>query len=50
MRAVQVLELIGSPEARAVLGLLAKGAPGARQKAQEALDRLAKRAKLETKP
>ncbi len=46
IRAIHVLELIGSPEARTVLQLLAKGAPAARQtwEAQAALDRLAKRA------
>ncbi len=45
MRAVQVLELIGNEEARAVLQSLAKGAAGARQTcdAQESLVRLQKR-------
>jgi hypothetical protein len=45
VRAVQVLERIGSPVAREVLALLAKGAPAARdtQEAKRALERLARR-------
>jgi hypothetical protein len=45
LRAVQALELIGSPEARSLLRGLGKGAPGAQQtrEAQESLDRLNKR-------
>jgi hypothetical protein len=44
-RAVEVLEGIGTPEARQVIAALAQGAPGARQTedARRALDRLAKR-------
>jgi hypothetical protein len=45
-RAIEVLESIGSPEARQVLSALAGGAPSARltQEAQESLRRLARRA------
>ena len=45
LRAVEVLEYIGTPEAQAVLKELAQGAPEARltQEAKAALDRLAKR-------
>ena len=44
LRAVQILELAGTPEARQLLQTLAKGAPGARltQAATEALDRLSR--------
>ena len=44
-RALEVLEQIGTPEARAVLKALAEGAPAARltQGAKVALERLAKR-------
>jgi len=51
LRAVQALEMIGSPEARDLLQALAKGAPGARQtrEAQESRDRLARRTKAEGK-
>lgn len=44
LRAIEVLELIGTAEARAVLETIAKGAPEARltQDAREALERLAK--------
>src|SRR5262249_28782096 len=44
MRALEVLEMIGTPEARQVLGALARGAPGARmtQEASAALERLAR--------
>jgi hypothetical protein len=50
LRAIWVLERIGTPEARAVLGDLAKGAPEARQtqEAQAALDFLDKRAAAKT--
>jgi hypothetical protein len=43
MRAVEVLERIGTAEARQVLQVIAQGAPGARltREAQEALKRLA---------
>jgi WD40 repeat protein len=46
MRALEVLEQVGSGEARQVLETLAKGAPGAlaTREAQAALDRLARRA------
>jgi hypothetical protein len=46
LRAVEVLEQIGTPEARQVLQTLAQGAPEARltQEAKASLDRLAKRA------
>ena len=45
IRAIQVLELISSPNAQEVLGTLAKGFPGAlvTKNAKESLDRLAKR-------
>ncbi len=45
LRAVEVLERIGTPEAREVLQMLAKGAPEARltQEAKASLERLAKR-------
>jgi hypothetical protein len=45
LRAVDVLELIGTPAAQAVLTRLAQGAPGARQteQAKASLERLAKR-------
>jgi hypothetical protein len=44
-RAIQVLELIRTPDARAVLEALARGAPGARdtEEAKAALDRWARR-------
>jgi hypothetical protein len=44
LRAVQALERIGSPQARAILRALARGAPVARQtqEAKEALERLAR--------
>ncbi|OAI53139.1 hypothetical protein AYO44_16275 [Planctomycetaceae bacterium SCGC AG-212-F19] len=44
LRAVEVLERLGTPDARQVLQVLAQGAAGARQtrEAQAALDRLAK--------
>jgi RNA polymerase sigma factor (sigma-70 family) len=44
LRAVQILELAGTPAARQLLQTLAKGAPGARltQAANEALDRLSR--------
>jgi hypothetical protein len=44
LRAVEVLEWAGTPEARAALAELAKGMPGARltREAQASLDRLAK--------
>ncbi|MCY2932158.1 MAG: hypothetical protein NTV86_22215, partial [Planctomycetota bacterium] len=47
LRAVRVLERIGTPEARDLLGELAKGAAGARgtQQAQEAISRLGGAAK-----
>jgi len=46
LRAIWVLKCIGAPEARAVLGDLAKGAPEARQtqEAKAAVDWLDKRA------
>jgi dipeptidyl aminopeptidase/acylaminoacyl peptidase len=46
LRAVEVLELIGTPDARAMLETLAKGAEGARltREAKASLDRLNKRA------
>jgi hypothetical protein len=46
IRAVQVLEQIGSPEARQVLAALAGGGPGARltREAKASLERLALRA------
>jgi hypothetical protein len=45
LRAVMVLEKIGSPEAMKILERLARGAPGARQtyEARESLERLIKR-------
>src|SRR5262249_33766457 len=45
LRAVEVLELIGTPEARQILQTLAGGAPGSRvtQDAKSSLERLAKR-------
>jgi hypothetical protein len=45
VRAVQVLEFVSTPEARQVLEVLAKGAPGARltNEATASLERLAKR-------
>jgi hypothetical protein len=45
LRAVEVLELIATPEARQLLGTLAKGAPEAwlTQEAKASLDRLARR-------
>jgi HEAT repeat protein len=47
MRAIQVLERIGTPEARDVLKKLAAGAAAAREtrEAQESLERLARKAK-----
>jgi len=44
IRAIQALELIATPEARALLETLAKGGLGSRQtrEASESLDRLAK--------
>jgi hypothetical protein len=46
IRAIQVLELIATPEAQAVLEGIAGGAPGLLQtkEAQASLNRLAKRA------
>jgi RNA polymerase sigma factor (sigma-70 family) len=46
LRAIELLELIGTAEARQVLGALAGGAPGARltREAQSAVQRLTKRA------
>jgi hypothetical protein len=48
LRAIQVLERIGTPEARDVLKKLAGGAAGAREtrEAQESLERLARKAKM----
>jgi WD40 repeat protein len=48
VRAVELLELIGSPDARQVLNSLAEGAPSARltEQAREAMQRLARRAVL----
>jgi WD40 repeat protein len=48
LRAVEVLEGIGTPAARELLTSLARGAPGGRsaRAAQDALDRLARRTKL----
>jgi WD40 repeat protein len=45
LRALEILEHIGSPDARALLATLSQGAPGARltQAAQEAQQRLARR-------
>jgi WD40 repeat protein len=45
VRAVEVLEMIGTPEARQILDTLSRGAPGAlpTREAQAALDRLARR-------
>ena len=45
IRAIQALELMATPEARALLETLTKGSLGARQtrEARESLDRLAKR-------
>ncbi len=47
LRAIQVLERIGMPEAREILKKLAAGAAGAREtrEAQESLERLARKAK-----
>jgi hypothetical protein len=47
LRALEILEVVGTPSARAVLGTLAKGAPGARLtvEASAALDRLGERMK-----
>jgi len=46
LRALEVLEQVGTPEARQVLTTLATGAPHARltREAKAALDRLSKRA------
>jgi cell division septum initiation protein DivIVA len=45
LRAVEVLEIAGTPEARQLLEVLAKGAPEARltQEAKASLERLTKR-------
>ena len=50
LRAIRALERIGSPDARALLGELAKGAPQARatQQAQEALRHLGRAAKTDS--
>jgi hypothetical protein len=49
LRAVQALELTGTPEARMVLEALAQGAAGAHQtrESRESLERLSKRAALD---
>jgi hypothetical protein len=46
IRAIMVLDRIGSPDAQAVLATLAAGAPGAREteEAKASLDRLRQRA------
>ena len=45
LRAIEVLEQLGTPEAKAVIDTIAKGAPGAKLtvEAQKALERLGKK-------
>jgi hypothetical protein len=52
VRAIEVLERIGTPEARALLESLTRGAAGARltREAQAAVRRLSARANVEPRP
>jgi hypothetical protein len=52
LRAIEILEVVATPSAQAVLESLAKGAPGVRltDEAGAALERLGKRMKAREKP